>query len=182
MLGGSSPIKHVVYIVRENRTFDQVLGDLALTRKDVDADPADQELAAATPNAHALAGRYAIPDHYFSDGEASVQGHWWTAGANVDDYVEKDWRQYYSPRKAPADSAILPITTPPGCTLFQDAQSYAADPSGVHLRELRRDSSVRLTPDSNLGKRRRQLVRERAAHRAERAAGAGPELLRRRPR
>jgi DNA-binding beta-propeller fold protein YncE len=123
-VGDPSPIKHVVYIVRENRTFDQVFGDLGLKRGDVDADPADQTLAEATPNAHEVAGRYAIADHFFSDGEASVQGHWWTAAANVNNYVESSWRQYYSPRGRPGDSAILPITTPPGCTIFQALQAY----------------------------------------------------------
>ena len=124
-VGGTSPIKHIVYVVRENRTFDQVFGDLALTRQDVDADPADQVLAPATPNAHSLASRYAVADHYFSDGEASIQGHWWTAAADVDDYVEKNWRQYYSPRGAASDSGVAPITTPPGCSLFQDVYGYS---------------------------------------------------------
>jgi DNA-binding beta-propeller fold protein YncE len=123
-IGEPSPIKHVVYIVRENRTFDQVFGDLALKRKDVDADAYDQVLASATPNAHEVAGRYAIADHFFSDGEASVQGHWWTSSAAANDYIEKSWRQYYSPRGRPGDSAILPVTTPPGCSIFQKLQAY----------------------------------------------------------
>jgi YVTN family beta-propeller protein len=122
VMGGSSPITHVVYIVRENRTFDQVFGDLALKRADVDADPSLQLLAPATPNAHAIAGRYAISDNFFSDGEASVQGHWWSSSANVDDYVEKDWRQNYSPRGMPYDPALVPVTTPPGCSIFQAMQ------------------------------------------------------------
>ena len=125
-VGDPSPIKHVVYIVRENRTFDQVFGDLALKRKDADAEPADQVLAAATPNAHEVAGRYAIADHFFSDGEASVQGHWWTSSAAANDYTEKAWRQYYSPRGRPADSAIVPITSPSGCSIFQKLELYRA--------------------------------------------------------
>jgi DNA-binding beta-propeller fold protein YncE len=119
--GGKSPIKHVVYIVRENRTFDQVFGDLGRSRSDVDGDPQLNLLAKATPNAHALAGRYAFADRFFSDGEASIQGHWWTTSANVNDYTEKAWRQYYSLRNRPNDP-ITPITTPNGCTLFQAAQ------------------------------------------------------------
>lgn len=123
-VGDASPITHVVYIVRENRTFDQVFGDLALKRKDTDADAADQVLATATPNAHEVAGRYAIADHFFSDGEASVQGHWWTSSAASNDYTEKAWRQYYSPRGRPGDSAIVPIASPSGCSIFQKLELY----------------------------------------------------------
>ena len=123
-VGDPSPITHIVYIVRENRTFDQVFGDLALKRKDADADAYDQELAPATPNAHAIAGRYAIADHFFSDGEASVQGHWWTSSAVANDYIEKSWRQYYSPRGRPGDQAIVPVTSPPGCSIFQKLELY----------------------------------------------------------
>ena len=122
--GGSSPIDHVIYIVRENRTFDQVFGDLALKRKDVNADPAMQLLAAATPNAHAVSDRYAISDSFFSDGEASIQGHWWTSSAASNDYIEKSWRQYYSPRGRPADSAEVPVTSAPGCSVFQRLAAF----------------------------------------------------------
>ncbi|MCU1601089.1 MAG: uncharacterized protein JWO22_1798, partial [Frankiales bacterium] len=69
VVGGSSPITHVVYIVRENRTFDQVFGDLPLRRKDVTGSPKLQLLAAATPNAHQVASSYAISDSFFSEGE-----------------------------------------------------------------------------------------------------------------
>jgi YVTN family beta-propeller protein len=124
VVGDASPIKHVIYVVRENRTFDQVFGDLSLKRKDVSADPSLQILAAATPNAHAVAGRYAIGDQFFSDGEASVQGHWWSSSAMTNDYVEKSWRQYYSPRGRPADQAILPITSAPGCSIFQRLSAF----------------------------------------------------------
>lgn len=81
---GTSPITHVVYIVRENRTFDQEYGDLGNSRSDVNADPLYQMLPSATPQGHAITNRYAFSDNFFSDGEASVQGHWWTSSANVD--------------------------------------------------------------------------------------------------
>jgi len=127
---GQSAIKHVVYIVRENRTYDQVFGDLARTRNDVDADPAYESLASATPNAHALAGRYASSDSFFSAGEASVQGHFWTTSANVDDYVEKSWRQYYSDRSHSADEISATVAFPKNCSIFQVAQAKATkDPT-----------------------------------------------------
>jgi len=124
-VGGASPITHVVYVVRENRTYDQVLGDLAKTRKDSDGDPSDAVLAPAVPNAHGIAGRFATADHFFSDGEASVQGHWWTSSANSSDYMEKSWRQYYSPRNRPYDP-IGTVVSPPGCSIFQHLQAYQA--------------------------------------------------------
>lgn len=133
-VGGPSPIDRVVYIVRENRTFDQVFGDLALTRKDVDADPSLQILAAATPNAHQVAGRYAIADRFFSSGEASIQGHWWSSSANTSDYTEKDWRQNYSPRNRPY-APIGPAATPPGCSIFQAMAARAAAKPGFTYRD-----------------------------------------------
>jgi len=129
-LGDPSPIKHVLYIVRENRTFDQVFGDLRRTRQDVNADPSFELLAAATPNAHAVASRYAISDSFFSDGEASVQGHFWTSSANVDDYTEKAWRQYYSPRNHPTDTIDV-AAEPKGCSLFQAAMTRRAQTNGA---------------------------------------------------
>jgi len=126
---GQSPITHVVYIVRENRTYDQVFGDLAKTRNDVDADPAFESLASATPVAHALVDRFASSDSFFSDGEASIQGHYWTTSANVDDYVEKSWRQYYSDRNHSSDSVGTSVSAPKGCSLFQAAQAKATDPT-----------------------------------------------------
>ena len=119
--GGTSPITHVVYVVRENRTYDQVFGDLK--RKDADVDPRYEELAAATPNAHGIAGRFATADHFFSDGEASIQGHWWTAAANSSDYIEKSWRQYYSKRNRPYDP-IGTVPSAPGCSIFQSLQAF----------------------------------------------------------
>ncbi len=123
--GGASPITHVVYVVRENRTYDQVLGDLVKTRKDSDGDPGNAVLAPAVPNAHGISDRFATGDHFFSDGEASVQGHWWTTAANSSDYMEKSWRQYYSPRRRPYDP-IGTVVNPPGCTIFQALQRHQA--------------------------------------------------------
>jgi DNA-binding beta-propeller fold protein YncE len=118
--GGRSPITHVVYIVRQNRTFDQVFGDLGQSRRDVDADPNYASLAAATPNGHRLATRYGTSDRFFSNGEVSAQAHWWTAGANITDYLERSWPHYYSGRTRPRDDS-QPIATPRSCTLFQTA-------------------------------------------------------------
>ena len=102
-------IKHCVLIVRENRTYDQVLGD----RRPGNGDPTLTMFGRrVTPNLHALADRFATGDNFYSDGEVSAQGHQWTLGANCSDYVEKTWMAYYSPRGRVRDSPYAPITYP----------------------------------------------------------------------
>ncbi|HWE64576.1 MAG TPA: alkaline phosphatase family protein, partial [Chloroflexota bacterium] len=132
--GGATPIKHVILIVRENRTFDQVLGDAGVdegrTRAQLDGDPSLTVFGrAVTPNAHALVGdplpgtrdpAYATADNFYSNGEASIQGHYWTTSANVSDYVEKSWRQYYSPRQHLQDP-LSSIAELHNCSIFQAA-------------------------------------------------------------
>src|SRR5215472_9233344 len=126
---GQSPIKHVLYIVRENRTFDQVYGDLGKTRNDVNADPAYQYLVSATPQGHAIVSQFASSDNFFSDGEASVQGHWWTTSANVTDWIEKAWRLNYSNRNRGSDF-LAPVAEPERCSLFQSALAKQNASSG----------------------------------------------------
>jgi YVTN family beta-propeller protein len=92
--GGSSPIKHVIYVIKENRTYDQVFGDL----KPGDGAP-DLMLfgAANTPNLHELARRFGVLDNFYADAEVSADGHNWATSANASDYNEKMWPQDYSP-------------------------------------------------------------------------------------
>jgi hypothetical protein len=89
------PFQHVVYVIRENRTFDQIFGDLA------NAD-ADSSLVffprAVTPNAHALAERFGVFDRFFVNAEVSADGHNWTVAAYASDYVEKTVPSNYSGR------------------------------------------------------------------------------------
>ena len=87
------PVRHVVYIIRENRTYDQVLGDV---RGGANGDP---ELAifndSITPNAHAIARRWVVFDNFYVDGEVSADGHEWSDRAFAGDYNEKTWPQIY---------------------------------------------------------------------------------------
>ncbi|GAC1479715.1 MAG: alkaline phosphatase family protein [Acidimicrobiales bacterium] len=123
---GSGPIKHVVMVVRENRTFDQVFGDLpAEGWKGVDADPRYLEFGetnragkTVTPNAHRLARAYGISDNFYSDGEASIQGHHWTAEGISSDYTEKSWVHYYSSRNHAYDPTA-PVVYPRCGSVFQ---------------------------------------------------------------
>jgi YVTN family beta-propeller protein len=90
--GDGSPIKHIVVIVRENRTYDQVLGDLGRGN----SDPADAQFGATiTPNAHALAGRFGTLDNFYDAGTLSADGHNWLVQAEANDYVEKEFGAFY---------------------------------------------------------------------------------------
>ena len=91
-LGEPSPIKHVVLIIRENRTYDQVLGDLG----EGNGDPADAQFGAQiTPNAHALAHRFGDLDNFYDEGTLSADGHNWLVQAEANDYVEKEFGAFY---------------------------------------------------------------------------------------
>ena len=91
-VGVGSPIRHVIYIIKENRTYDQVLGDL----KRGDGDP---RLAIfgrnVTPNHHALAESFVLFDNLYCDGEVSEDGHSWSNSAYATDYNEKMWPASY---------------------------------------------------------------------------------------
>ena len=90
--GGSSPIRHVVYVIRENRTYDQVLGDLPQGN----GDPALAIFGRdVTPNAHALAEEFVLLDNLYCDAEVSADGHNWSMGAYATDFVEKVWPPDY---------------------------------------------------------------------------------------
>jgi YVTN family beta-propeller protein len=94
-LGNSSPIKHVFYIVKENRTYDQILGDM----KEGNGDPALCLFGEnITPNQHALAKEFVLLDNFYVNGEVSADGHNWTLGGYATDYLEKTWPTDYGGR------------------------------------------------------------------------------------
>jgi DNA-binding beta-propeller fold protein YncE len=94
-VGAPSPIKHVFYVIRENRTYDQVLGDL-------ERGNGDRALTlfgeAVTPNAHALAREFGTFDNFYVDAEVSYDGHAFSTGAYATDFVEKIWPTNYAKR------------------------------------------------------------------------------------
>jgi DNA-binding beta-propeller fold protein YncE len=117
-LAPGGPIQHVFYVVKENRTYDQVLGDD--TRGDGDSSLTlfgDQY----TPNTHALAQRFPLLDHLYADSEASIDGHFWTSAAKVSDYVQKSWYQNYGGRGRPYDFGVYAVTFPQNGFLFDQA-------------------------------------------------------------
>jgi DNA-binding beta-propeller fold protein YncE len=108
----STKIRHVVFIVRENRTFDEVFGDLRIAGAKVKGEPrmarwgenalvkekgepVAVEDARVTPNAHALARRFAFSDNFYVDSDVSVDGHHWLVGNYPNEVVESAWPAAY---------------------------------------------------------------------------------------
>ena len=91
-IGEPSLFKHVVYIIKENRTYDQVLGDM----KQGDGDPGlciyGSEI---TPNAHKLSEEFLLMDNFHASGKCSAEGHQWTDASIVTDYIEKNMRAWF---------------------------------------------------------------------------------------
>ncbi len=113
LFSGPSPIKHIIYIIKENRTYDQVFGDLRQAGSGAPADGdsglaifgageaaarSDGTAQEITPNHHALAVRFGLFDRFFVNSEASPDGHNWSTAAFSSDYVDKAYRWEYSNR------------------------------------------------------------------------------------
>ena len=94
-VGGPSPIKHLFYVIRENRTYDQILGDLEKGNGDRDLTLFGEDV---TPNAHALAREFVLLDNFYVDAEVSYDGHAFSTGAYATDFVEKVWPMNYGQR------------------------------------------------------------------------------------
>ncbi|MGN6295584.1 MAG: bifunctional YncE family protein/alkaline phosphatase family protein [Ginsengibacter sp.] len=93
--GASSPIKYVFYVIKENRTYDQVLGDMKEGNGDTSLCLFNEKI---TPNLHALARNFVLLDNFYVDAEVSADGHNWSTAAYANDYVEKTWPTNYSGR------------------------------------------------------------------------------------
>jgi DNA-binding beta-propeller fold protein YncE len=102
---GSNPIRHVIYILKENRTYDQVLGDLKFNGVKVgNGDPSLTMYGAdVTPNEHKLALQFGVLDNFYDSGEVSGDGHDWSNAAITSDYNEKTWQIGYRSRERTYD-------------------------------------------------------------------------------
>jgi YVTN family beta-propeller protein len=114
----NGPIKHVFFIVKENRTYDQVLGDDPRGDGDPHLTLFGKRI---TPNTHGLVRRFPLLDHVYANSEASIDGHYWTAAGAVSDYVVKNWPQNYSGRGRPYDFGAYEVSAPPKGYIFQRA-------------------------------------------------------------
>jgi DNA-binding beta-propeller fold protein YncE len=90
--GGANPIHHVIYIIKENRTYDQIFGDLGAGDGDSSLTMFGSDV---TPNLHKLAKQFGVLDNFYDSGEVSGDGHVWSTAAITSDYTERDWQQSY---------------------------------------------------------------------------------------
>jgi hypothetical protein len=94
-VGDPSPIKYVFYVLKENRTYDQVFGDMPEGNGDKSLCLFGEKY---TPNQHKLSREYTLFDNFYVDAEVSADGHNWSMGAHANDYLEKTWPTGYGRR------------------------------------------------------------------------------------
>jgi phospholipase C len=122
--GEPSPIKYVLYIIKENRTYDQVLGDMPEGNGDTNLCLFPEEVS---PNHHQLARDFVLLDNFYAEAEVSPDGHEWTMGAYATDFVEKIWRleiphgHNESGKYVYPSEGIFPMATPAGGYLWDRA-------------------------------------------------------------
>ena len=100
-VGDPSPVKYVFYIIKENRTYDQVLGDMPEGNGDKSLCLFGEKV---TPNLHALSREFVLLDNFYVDGEVSADGHNWSMGGYATDYLEKTWVTSYGGRGGDYDA------------------------------------------------------------------------------
>jgi hypothetical protein len=116
-VGDPSPIRYVIYVIKENRTYDQVFGDMKQGNGDPNLCLFPETI---TPNHHALAKEFVLLDNFYVDGEVSADGHEWSMGAYATDFVERLWPLgYRGDRRVPYPS--------------EGAHDEAARPAGGYL-------------------------------------------------
>ena len=123
------PIEHIIYIVKENRTYDQVLGDL----KEGNGDPTLVLFGEnSSPNHHKLAREFVLLDNFYVNADVSADGHHWSTAAIANDYVVKLWPNQYAQRRQLYDfEGQEPTAQPPAGYLWTNAAA-----AGVSLRNF----------------------------------------------
>jgi DNA-binding beta-propeller fold protein YncE len=120
--GEPSPIRYVLYIIKENRTYDQMLGDMPEGNGDPELCLFPEDVS---PNHHELAREFVLFDNFYADAEVSADGHEWTMGAYATDFVEKIWPLQYGHNQRrkyvyPAEG-MFSMATPAGGYLWDRA-------------------------------------------------------------
>ncbi|HEY3452211.1 MAG TPA: bifunctional YncE family protein/alkaline phosphatase family protein [Myxococcales bacterium] len=112
--GEPTPLKHVVLIVRENKTYDSLMSDLP-----GNGDPSlllyGEKI---TPNLHALARRFTHHDNFYDDAEISIQGHLWLTSSFVNDFIERTWFELLRGRPGFEQDSVLPQGRPSFLSFF----------------------------------------------------------------
>lgn len=120
--GDACPITHCIYIIKENRTYDQVFGDIA----EGNGDPALCLFPErVTPNLHKLVRQFVLLDNFYADAEVSADGHEWSMAGYATDFVEKTWPLNYGHKKSKfpyPSEGVFPIAAPASGYLWDRAQ------------------------------------------------------------
>ncbi|MBM3735502.1 MAG: hypothetical protein FJW39_06910 [Acidobacteria bacterium] len=125
--GGKSPVEHVIYIVKENRTFDQVLGDLGRGNVDPSLCLFPERVS---PNHHKLAREFVLFDNFYVSADVSADGHNWSTAAIAPDYVQRMWPNSYGGRRRHYDyEGGEPAASPPAGYLWNQVAQ-----AGLSLR------------------------------------------------
>ena len=123
------PIEHVIYIVKENRTYDQVLGDMKEGNGDASLCLFGEQV---TPNLHKLAREFVLLDNFYVNSDVSADGHNWSTAAIASDYVQKMWPNSYASRRKLYDyEGQEPTAAPPAGYLWTNAAQ-----AGVSMRNF----------------------------------------------
>lgn len=123
---GENKIHHVIYIIKENRTYDQLFGDISEANGDPRITMYGEDI---TPNQHRLARQFGILDNFYDSGDVSGDGHIWSTSASISDYVEKTWPIGYRGRQHTYDSEGEFL----GGVAAADDLPYAGEPTGGFL-------------------------------------------------
>jgi DNA-binding beta-propeller fold protein YncE/phospholipase C len=125
--GDKSPIEHVVYILKENRTYDQVLGDIGIGNSDPSLTLFGEKYS---PNHHKLAREFVLLDNFYVNSDVSADGHNWSTAAIAPDYVQRMWPNSYGGRRKKYDyEGGEPAAIPPAGYLWTNAQA-----TGISMR------------------------------------------------
>ena len=123
---GDNKIHHVIYIIKENRTYDQVFGDLKGGNGDASIVMYGEDI---TPNQHKLARQFGILDNFYDSGDVSGDGHVWSNSASVSDYVAKTWPIGYRSSEHTYDSEGALLSG----IAVEDEIPDAGEPTGGYL-------------------------------------------------
>jgi DNA-binding beta-propeller fold protein YncE len=122
-VGDPCPIQYVIYIIKENRTYDQVFGDMQQGHGDAKLCLFPNSV---TPNQHKLAREFVLLDNFYADAEVSASGHEWSMGAYCSDFVEKTWPQNYGRNRSGkfpyAAEGSFPVASPSAGYLWDRAR------------------------------------------------------------
>ena len=127
--GHAPPIQHVIYVIKENRTYDQVLGDMEKGNGDKSLNLFGEQI---TPNLHQLAREFVLYDNFYENADVSADGHNWASAAIAPDYTQKMWPNNYGGRRKTYDfEGGEPANTPPAGYIWTNAAA-----AGISIRNF----------------------------------------------